>query len=138
MKEAIVHFATHHPKRILWITLMLTVIVAAQIPRIHIDTDPENMLPQHQAERVIHDSIKNQFSLYDLIVVGLVNNGPDGIYNTQSLENIKTLSQQIKAIEGVIDHELMSLATVDNITQEGPGTIRFQWMMPNKSIPALG
>ena len=135
MKEAIVHFATHHPKRILWITLMLTVIVAAQIPRIHIDTDPENMLPHHQAERVIHDSIKKQFSLYDLIVVGLVNNGPDGIYNTQSLENIKTLSQQIKAIEGVIDHELMSLATVDNITQEGPGTIRFQWMMPNGSAP---
>ena len=132
MKQQIVHFATTHPKRILWLTLILTLIAGAMIPRIHIDTDPENMLPSDQEDRVAHDQIKQEFNLYDLIVVGVVNNqDPDGIFNTQSLSNLKSLSDQIEQIEGVIDHELMSLASVDNITQEGPGTIRFQWLIPD-------
>ena len=132
MKQQIVHFATTHPKRILWLTLILTLIAGAMIPRIHIDTDPENMLPSDQEDRMAHDHIKQEFNLYDLIVVGMVNNqDPKGIFNPQSLANLKTLSDQIEQIDGVIDHELMSLASVDNITQEGPGTIRFQWMIPD-------
>ena len=132
MKDAIVHFATQHPKRIMWLTLVLTLVVAAQIPRIHIDTDPENMLPHDQADRVIHDHIKKEFNLYDLIVVGIVNtNSADGIFNQQSLANLKTLSTGIKEIEGVINEELMSLSTVDNISQGSGNTIRFQWMMPD-------
>lgn len=132
MKEKIVHFATNHPKRILWITLILTLVAGALIPQIHIDTDPENMLPPNQQDRVVHDYIREQFNLYDLIVVGIVNKeDPNGIYNNQSLANLKSLSDSIEDIDGVIDHELMSLASVDNITQEGPGTIRFQWMIPD-------
>ena len=131
MREQLIHFAITHPKRILWITLIVTLIAAAQIPRIHIDTDPENMLPGDQVDRVIHDRIKQEFNLYDLIVVGIVNNeNSNGIFNKASLNNLKTLSDEIEKIEGVIGHELMSLASVDNITQEGPGTIRFQWMIP--------
>lgn len=132
MKEQLVHFATTHPKRILWLTLIITLLAAAQIPRINIDTDPENMLPTEQADRAIHDRIKKQFNLYDLIVVGIVNNSdPKGVFNQASLQNLKTLSDGIENIEGVIGHELMSLGSVDNITQEGPGTIRFQWMIPD-------
>ena len=135
MKDQIVHFATGHPKKIMWLTLVLTLIAGAMIPRIHIDTDPENMLPPDQRDRVIHDRIKEQFNLYDLIVVGIVNDQTDtGIFNHQSLANLKSLSDQIEAIEGVVDHELMSLASVDNITQESPGTIRFQWMIPDLSL----
>jgi predicted RND superfamily exporter protein len=138
MKDKIIHFCTSHPKRILWFTLVLTLLVAAQIPRIHIDTDPENMLPAQQADRITHDRIKQQFNLYDLIVVGVVNQThPNGIYNDASLSNLKDLSNSIKLIDGVIDHELMSLSTVDNITQEGPGTIRFQWMMPDSTKDQL-
>lgn len=134
MKEQIIHFATAHPKRILWLTFIITMIAAAQIPRIHIDTDPENMLPSDQQDRVIHDKIKKQFNLYDLIVVGIVNKSDaNGIFNQASLQNLKSLSDAIEQIDGVIDQELMSLASVDNISQEGPGTIRFQWMMPDNS-----
>ena len=86
MKDQIVHFATGHPKKIMWLTLVLTLIAGAMIPRIHIDTDPENMLPPDQRDRVIRDRIKEQFNLYDLIVVGIVNDQTDtGIFNHQSL-----------------------------------------------------
>ena len=115
MKDQIVHFATHHPKRIMWLTLLMTLLAAAMIPRINIDTDPENMLPADQQDRVIHDRIKEQFNLYDLIVVGMVNDtDPEGIYNTRTLSNLKTLSDRIEKLDGVIAHELMSLASVNN------------------------
>ena len=138
MKQKIVHFATTHPRRILWLTLILTLIAGSMIPRIQIDTDPENMLPVDQIDRAIHDQIKQQFGLYDLIVVGVVNRtDPAGIFNSNSLNNLKSLSDEIEHIDGVIAHELMSLATVDNITQAGPGTIRFQWMIPDNSADQL-
>ncbi len=132
MKDKITNFAIEHPKRVLWITLIFTLLVASQIVRIHIDTDPENMLPEDQHDRMVHNQIKQRFQLYDLIVVGIVNQ--HGIYNPQSLENLRKLSDDIKQIEGVVPHELMSLATVDNISQEGPGTIRFNWMLPKENI----
>lgn len=129
MKQHIIHFATEHPKRIFWGLFILSLAALIQLPRIVVDTDPENMLPGDQPQRVIHDEIKERFKLYDLLVVGIVNT-EQGIYNTQSLRKLKQLSDSIEQIDGVISHELMSLASVDNITQEGPGSIRFDWLLP--------
>lgn len=137
MKDRIVNFSVEHPKAIFLIVLLFVVVTAALIPNIKIDTDPENMLPADQVERVIHNEIKKRFDLYDMIVVGIVNHqDEDGVYNTQTLSLIHKLSTEVKKIEGVIQQELMSLSTVDNITQEGAGTIRFQWMMQQKPSSA--
>ena len=47
--------------------------------RVHIDTDPENMLPQDQPSRVFHNKVKDDFALHDMLVVGVVNEtDPDG------------------------------------------------------------
>ncbi|MBV1888693.1 MAG: MMPL family transporter [Proteobacteria bacterium] len=114
----------------MWFIVIMVVILAAMFPRIHIDTDPENMLPTDQSDRVVHNALKKQFSLHDMIVVGVVNEThADGIYNHKSLAAIHQLSSAIEQIDGVIREDLRSLATADNITQEGAGTIRFEWMM---------
>ena len=125
-----IHAAIMRPRRVLWGTLILVLLFASQIPRIKVDTDPENMLPHDQPERVLHDQIKQRFNLHDMIVVGVVNEqDPHGIYNPRSLSNIQQLTRFIESLDGVISKDLMSLSNVDNITQEGPGTIRFEWMM---------
>jgi predicted RND superfamily exporter protein len=130
MHQPIIQFAVNKPKIIFTIVLVATLLLGAMIPRIHIDTDPENMLPENDPARITHQSIKDTFNLHDMIVLGLVNDtDPNGVFNKLSLSNIHYLSQEIQKIDGVIDQDLMSLATVDNILQEGPGTIRFQWMM---------
>ena len=130
MGNRIVKFSLDNPKRVMWFVAIMVVILAAMFPRIHIDTDPENMLPADQSDRVIHNALKKQFSLNDMIVVGVVNDThADGIYNHKSLAAIHQLSSAIEQIDGVIRQDLRSLATADNITQEGAGTIRFEWMM---------
>ena len=47
-----------------------------------IDTDPENMLSSEEAVRVFHNEMKHAFSLYDMVVLGIVNDKhPDGVFN---------------------------------------------------------
>ncbi|MCD8563394.1 MAG: MMPL family transporter [Alphaproteobacteria bacterium] len=103
-----------------------------------IDTDPENMLSHDEPVRVFHNDRKKEYSLYDMIVVGVVNTtDPHGVFNPQSLKNIYDLGEYARTIawqgdagqEGVIQAEMISPSNVDNIEQAGPGTVRFEWLM---------
>jgi predicted RND superfamily exporter protein len=110
---------------------LIVVLLALQLPRLTVDTDPENMLPTDQEARVFHNDTKENFSLHDMIIVGVVNEEhPDGVFNPESLTNIHALTRRIEVIDGVIRQDLLSLATVDNISQGGLGVVRFEWMMP--------
>jgi hypothetical protein len=130
MKKNIVHFSLDHPWIVMAAILILVALLGSRIPSINIDTDPENMLPADQPQRVLHDVIKERFNLHDMIVVGMVNETDEqGIFNLRSLATLHELTDEILQLDGVISHDLMSLSTVDNISQEGPGTIRFNWMM---------
>ena len=130
MGRRLATFAMDHPRAVFLVTLLITLLGTALIPLIQIDTDPENMLPADQEDRLRHDRIKQQFNLHDMIVVGVVNDRhPDGVFNPRSLRAVHQLSEGIAEIDGVIRRDLLSLATVDNIEQAGVGTIRFEWMM---------
>ncbi len=126
MKSRLADFSMANAKWIFLATLLTSFVAAALIPKIIIDTDPENMLPSDQAERVYHNQIKQRFNLHDAIVVGTVNE--TSIFNPQSLSGIESLVEQISKIDGVVLVDLMALSTVDNISQED-GAIRFEWMM---------
>jgi len=127
MKDRFINFSLQKAKQVYLLMVIVTFGLAAFIPMIQIDTDPENMLPETQADRVFHNQIKKEFSLYDAIVVGVVDE--KGIYNPSTLANIHELTKHILAIEGVVQPDLMSLSTVDNILQGEGGTLRFEWMM---------
>lgn len=129
MKEHILALAIGRPKLVYALTALLMLVTGAMLPMIQIDTDPENMLPAGQADRVFHNEVEKWFGLHDAIVVGVVNEGPEGIYNPTTLGSLQRISEQILQIEGVIQPDLMSLAQADNLTQEGPGVLRFEWMM---------
>jgi len=59
------------------------------LPALQIDTDPENMLAADEPARVFHNAQKKAFSLYDMVVVGVVNEeNPQGVFNKKSLANI--------------------------------------------------
>ncbi len=130
MKHSVIKLATERPATVYLVVWLLVIVFGAMMARIQIDTDPENMLPVDQADRVFHNEVEDRFTLHDAIVVGVVNDDhPNGIFNVDSLRALHSLSNSILELEGVITPDLMSLAETDNITQEGPGTIRFEWMM---------
>ncbi|MDJ0812819.1 MAG: MMPL family transporter [Woeseiaceae bacterium] len=135
MKHAVIHVATERPRSVYAVILALVLITGALIARIQIDTDPENMLPADQSDRVFHNAVEKRFTFHDAIVVGVVNEThPNGIYNVETLGALHQLSNQILALDGVIAPDLASLSTVDNIDQEGIGTIRFEWLMRDAPV----
>ena len=135
MKKWAIRFATDRPKAVYFVVVFMVLLLGSLIARIQIDTDPENMLPSTQTDRVFHNAIEERFTHHDVIVVGIVNEThPNGIYNVESLTALHKLTQSILSLEGVITPDLMSLAVTDNIDQEGPGTIRFEWMMRDAPV----
>ncbi|HRP87160.1 MAG TPA: MMPL family transporter, partial [Gammaproteobacteria bacterium] len=131
MKQALLEFALRRPRTVYLLALLLTVVLGLQIPRIQIDTDPENMLPADQADRVFHNEVKEEMGLHDAIVVGLVEpDKVDGIYNPASLGALYRATERILELDGVVAQDLMALSVADNIGQAGPGTVRFEWLMP--------
>lgn len=150
-KQTITDFSIRRYKVITTALIMLTVVVMllAAIPSIWpkaftafnpitIDTDPENMLPADEPVRVFHNQMKKELSLYDMVVVGIVNDKhPDGVFNPETLVNIYELTEYARTLHwdeddeevGVVEVDLISPSTVDNIEQGGPGVVKFEWLM---------
>ena len=145
-----------HPAVTTWIMVAVTGLLAllAVLPTVapktfpmlhaaHIDTDPENMLSADEPVRVFHREMKKEFSLYDMLVVGVVNDrAPDYVFNPDTLRDVYVLTEYAKSLHGdalgkrndpragVIAVDLISPSTVDNVQQGGLGAVTFEWLMP--------
>ncbi|NOQ64466.1 MAG: MMPL family transporter [Methyloprofundus sp.] len=150
----IVLFSINHPKIITWVMTLITVIIVSLaalpnfypkelsfLPTIKVDTDPENMLADDEHARVYNQQMKTEFSLSDIVVVGVTNkNNANGVFNSKTLANIHELTQFAMGLSwpdkkhpektaGVISIDLLSPSTVDFIEQGGLGSVNFSWLM---------
>ncbi len=123
--------AVERHRRWVYAALALLVVVAGiQFPKIHIDTDPENMLPADEPVRVAHHQLKKDFKLSDMIAVGVVNEtDPHGVWTPETLRHVWEIARRIRQIDGVIAVDLMSLATSDTI-ESGGGLLDIHTIMP--------
>lgn len=96
MKLALTNFSLKRPWLVVALALIATVVLAAQFPKVHFDNDPENMLSAEEPVRVFHHQVKEKYSLYDFVIVGVVNEtDPDGVFNVGTLGRIHRLSGQL-------------------------------------------
>jgi uncharacterized protein len=140
-RKTVTEFSIGHYKLVTVIMVIFTLILGALIPRIRVDTDPENMLSADEPVRVFHDETKEKFSLSDIVVVGIVNNTHEhGVFNVESLTRIYELTQFARTLrwpdplhpdrqEGIIEVDLLAPSTVDHIAQGEPGVVKFEWLM---------
>ncbi len=139
--DTIVSWSVEHWKLVTLVMVVFTLLCAAFIPMIRVDTDPENMLSSSEPVRVFHDQTKRIFDLSDMVVVGVVNDkDPDGVFNPATLNNIYQLAQYAKTLRwvdpkdssktlGVVEVDIIAPSEVDHIGQKGPGEISFEWLM---------
>lgn len=106
---------------------MLVLVMLLQLPQVNIDTDPENMLSEQNPSRLFHNQVKQQFNLFDAIVLGIVQT--NGVYNPESLGLTKQISDYVLTLEGVVHSEVIAPSLVDNIENQGSGELRFNWLM---------
>ena len=131
MFRKLIYFSYTRPKVVISVICIVVVICILQFPRIKVDTDPENMLPESEFVRLFDHQVKKEFGIYDFIVLGITNeNNPQGVFNVETLNKIYHITDQIKKIDGVIGREIIAPSTKDNIRQGGVGTVVFEWLMP--------
>jgi len=138
-----VNFAIHHYETTILLVLLLTVCAGAFFPQVKIDTDPEHMLPADEPTRLFHNQTKKTFALSEILVLGIVNEKhPDGVFNPETLTCAYQLAQYAKTLRwedkknpaktgGVISVDMTAPSEVEHISQDGPGRISFDWLMPS-------
>jgi predicted RND superfamily exporter protein len=141
LKQRITEYSLKHYKLVTIVMVVFTLALGALIPLIKVDTDPENMLSEDEPVRVFHNQTKKDFTLSDIVVVGIVNKkDPNGVFNPASLARIYELAEFAKTLRwpdeenpdeqvGVIEVDLLAPSTVDHIGQGGPGVVTFEWLM---------
>lgn len=135
MFKKIIWYSIRKPKIVMAAALLLSLLTLIQFPKIKVDTDPENMLPRDATVRVFHREMKKEFSVYDFIVIGVVNkDNPQGVFNVGTLTNIYNITEEIKKLDGVISREIIAPSTKDNVQQAGVGTVRFNWLMEKPPV----
>ena len=150
--QGISEHAVRRPKLWFWLACILSFALIASVavpslaPEVSpkflspltIDTDPENMLAADEPVRVFHNEKKATFGLYDMVVVGVVNDTHEnGVFNQRSLTEVYQLTKYIKSLDltaledgsGIITADIIAPSTVDNIEQAGLGSVRFNWLM---------
>src|SRR3972149_7802411 len=137
-KRKLTDYSLRHYKLVTAVMVVFTLSLGALMPKIKVDTDPENMLSQNEPVRVFHNRNKEQFELHDIVVLGIVNEkDPNGVFNPASLARIYELTEfaktelrwpdekdPLKQI-GVIEVDILAPSAVDHIGQGGPGVVNF-------------
>ncbi len=139
--SSVTQFSLNRPKVVTAIMVIFTLVLGVFMVRVHVDTDPENMLSEDEFVRVFHNKTKKDFTLHDVVVLGIVNeNDKDGVFNPESLKKVDALSRFAATLADlddperkVVSRDIVAPGNVDNILQDGPGQVRFEWLM--KEVP---
>ena len=110
-----------HPWLTSLVFLGLTVVLASRIPRLHLETDTEAMMPKWHPVFQFNTWVEDYFNIENPALVGVVNTGPDGVFTPETLAVVARLSDQIKALPSIDADDLVSLSEVDNITGDAEG-----------------
>lgn len=143
----VILYAIDNSKRVFIYAIIAALILIAFIPSIHIDTDPENMLAEDETVRVLHNQLKERYNMHDIIVLGIINDvHTEGVFNQSSLTKIHELTEFVFSLQetvnpdddesaakeyvGVIKRDVMAPSNIDHIEPIAPGTLKFDWLMP--------
>lgn len=125
---SLVDLSIAHPKRVLWAIALLAMVFFAAFPFAKIDTNPKNMLPPTAAVRISNDEVDKRFGLHeDTVVVAVSPAG--GVLTQPSLKKLQALNQAILAMDGVVERDVVSLFTTDNITSS-QDSLRIRPLVP--------
>lgn len=123
--------------RFRWLVILLGVggIVAAGafLPTLSKDTsagafiDPENPALRYR------EAVQEQFGLHDPIVIAVVNDGQNGVFNPSSLRLVSWLTAQVKTLNNVDPERVMSLATESNVVGTELGMAVDEFLDPQPS-----
>ncbi|MBV1911744.1 MAG: outer membrane lipoprotein-sorting protein [Kangiellaceae bacterium] len=91
------------------------------LPKLYKDTRADAFLAEDNPALVYKDRVKEQFGLSDPIVVAIINESNNGVFNPASLQLVDELTEKMSALPNINADRVTSLATENNITGSEDG-----------------
>ena len=107
---------TRWPKTILVLAIAVIVLCASFIPNLYKDTRSDAFIPPDHPALVYRDKVREIFGLNDPLVIAVVNNGENGVFNPGSLSLVHWFSEALLEIDAIDPDRITSLATQNDIT----------------------
>jgi len=114
-------FVTNWPKTILLLSVLIIVGLASFVPQIHKDTSSDAFIAPDDPVVLYRDHVREIFGLEDPIVIAVINDGPAGVFNPDTLALVDALTQSIAKLSNVDPDRVTSLATESNIVGTDDG-----------------
>ncbi len=103
------------------ITTVLTVGFASQLPHLELDPDTEAYIPKGHPIRVFWKQAKRDFAVGKDIFVGIVADGPGGIFTPEILGGIAEMTEGIQKLDSVVTTDVRSLSTSEAVLGTADG-----------------
>jgi predicted RND superfamily exporter protein len=116
--DRIFRFIVSFPKLIILVAFILTLFFGFQLPKLKLETDVDVYVPDEHPAMKYQDLVHDIFNYRESMVVAVVNEGPDGIFNPTTLARIKRLTERISQVQDIIaqrEEDVKSVSTMDNI-----------------------
>ena len=107
-----------HPKSVLLLLMMITGLAVSQMRHIYIETDMDAMLPKQSDAYVNKLVLEERFGSSDMLIIGMINDEKQGVYNRRSLALILELTNWLEEqpyFRTLALNDLLSLATIKDI-----------------------
>ncbi|MFH2132724.1 MAG: efflux RND transporter permease subunit [bacterium] len=99
VKHHLVEFAINHPKFILRGSIVITLLFLTAFPSLKTDTDPVKMLPQDNPAIQLYNSVKSDFQIYDLVVLGIESTDGSSLFTPERLNRVDKITREILEIQ---------------------------------------
>ncbi|WP_072660732.1 efflux RND transporter permease subunit [Mariprofundus micogutta] len=136
--ELFIKSVTNWPKLVIALVVLLTMGIASQMAKMQIETDTEAFIPPGHQATLDNTRMKEIFGTPDLLWIGVVRED-GGIYQSDTLKVIQSISDKVRLLPGVVDQDVVSIATEDNIrgTADGMEVEPFMQEVPDDAAALL-
>ncbi|NOZ03907.1 MAG: RND family transporter [FCB group bacterium] len=100
------------PKSVLIVVMFLTIYIGLGISKLQTRNNYDSDLPKDDPIIITNDRLEEVFGEKDVILIGIK---ADNIFNQQTLRKIALISEELKQVEGVVEDQIISLSTLNNI-----------------------
>ncbi|MCP4218815.1 MAG: MMPL family transporter, partial [bacterium] len=99
IQKTLTEFSIRHPKLVMLLGVIITLIFLAAFPSLTTDTDPVNMLPKDNPAVTLYDQVKKEFKLNDFVGVGIRTKDGSSLFTVEALTRIHSITKEILEIK---------------------------------------
>lgn len=138
IKGFFIELSLSWPKTILLTGFIITLLSLGAIPKIKTDTDPVHMLPENNPAVMMHNKVKKDFQISDMVALGIRSKNGETLFTKDMLSRVKLITDEILKIKDTdgsdifIPQDLMSISTIDDIVVNENNELLVRKLMPSE------